>query len=149
MTDTKKASPKIETSAIFEKGRTHNTWREQSVDDTTLRRIYELAKLGPTSMNCCPLRVKFVRSAELKRQLIEALAEGNRSKTVAAPVTAVLGMDIEFHSKLATLFPHAPGASTRFEANEELARETAFRNSSLQGGTLFWRRAHAESIAGQ
>jgi len=134
LTDSKTFLPKIEPRSLFEEGRTHNTWREQPVDDSTLRRIYELAKLGPTSMNCSPLRVKFIRSPELKMQVIEALAEGNRNKAAAAPVTAVLGMDVEFYSQLATLFPHAPGASIRFEANKDLARETAFRNSSLQGG---------------
>ncbi len=85
---------------LFRHARTHNAWLDQPVSDAQLHALYELWKMGPTSANCCPARVVFVRSAEAKEKLKPALSEKNRSKTMAAPVVAIIGMDMAFHEKL-------------------------------------------------
>jgi 3-hydroxypropanoate dehydrogenase len=103
------------------------------VSDETLRRLYELAKWGPTSANMSPLRLVFVRSAEAKARLAPALDEGNYAKTLAAPVTAIVAYDMAFYDKLPYLFPHAD-AKSWFDSKPEPALETvALRNGSLQG----------------
>src|SRR5581483_7627718 len=84
---------------IFRKARTHSAWLDRSVDDGLLREIYDLAKLGPTSANMCPMRIVFVKSREAKERLKPALDPGNVDKTMAAPVTAVIGMDVRFYEQ--------------------------------------------------
>jgi hypothetical protein len=71
---------------IFRKARTHSAWLNKPVDDNLLRQVYDLAKLGPTSANMCPLRIIFVKSREAKERLRPALSAGNADKTMAAPV---------------------------------------------------------------
>ena len=56
---------------------------------------------------------------------------GNVDKTMAAPVTAIIGHDLAFYEQLPRLFPHADARSW-FAGNESLAATTAFRNGSLQ-----------------
>jgi len=118
---------------LFRQARTHNAWLDRPVEDTTLRRLYDLMKWGPTSANCSPLRVLFLKSREAKERLRPMLSPGNVDKTMAAPVTALIGYDTRFHEELPRLFPHADARSW-FEGNEPLIQETAFRNGSLQGG---------------
>jgi nitroreductase len=89
-------------------------------------------KFGPTSANCCPARLVFVRSPAGKEKLLPCLAEGNVEKTKAAPVTAIIAHDLEFYEKLPGLFPHAPARSW-FAGNASLIESTAFRNGTLQG----------------
>jgi nitroreductase len=89
-------------------------------------------KWGPTSANCWPLRVVFVKSPAAKARLLPLMMEGNRAKVQAAPVTAILGMDMAFHEQLPKLFPHTD-AKSWFVGNQPLIEATAFRNSSLQG----------------
>ena len=98
-----------------------------------LRRVYDLAKLGPTSANCCPMRVVFVQSPAAKERLKPCLNEGNVEKTMKAPVTAIIAYDTRFYDLLPRLYP-ARDMRTGFANNPELAETTAFRNSSLQGG---------------
>src|SRR3984885_14324816 len=118
---------------IFRKARTHNGWLDKPVDDALLAQVYDLAKLGPTSANMCPMRVVFVKSKAAKEKLKPALDAGNVDKTMAAPVTAIIGMDIHFYEKLPKLFPHA-GAKAWFKDLPDNVLETiALRNSSLQG----------------
>ncbi|PPE71709.1 malonic semialdehyde reductase [Caldimonas thermodepolymerans] len=124
----------ITTEQLFDNARTHNAWQDRPVDDALLQRLYDLMKYGPTSANCCPARIIFVKSPEAKARLLPCMSEGNRAKTAAAPVTAIIGMDLKFYEKLPQLFPHNPAARTWFEGNEAVAQATAFRNSSLQGG---------------
>jgi 3-hydroxypropanoate dehydrogenase len=89
--------------------------------------------MGPTSANMCPLRIVFVRSPAAKEKLKPCLAEGNVSKTMAAPVTAILGMDVHFFEKLPKLYPHADAKSWFKDLPELVLEYTALRNSSLQG----------------
>lgn len=118
---------------IFNQARTHSHWQEKPVEKAMLQQVYDLTKMAPTSANCQPLRVVFVTSKEAKEKLKPALAEGNIEKTMAAPVTAILGMDREFYNHLPKLFPHTD-AKSWFAGNDALIESTAFRNSSIQGG---------------
>ena len=122
-----------DTRAIFEDARTHTAWQERPVPDELLRRVYDVAKMGPTSSNCCPMRVIFVKSAAAKARLKPCLSEGNVEKTMKAPATAIIAYDSLFYDLLPTLFPHRD-ARTGYANNSELAQATAFRNGSLQGG---------------
>lgn len=117
---------------LFRTARTHNELGGE-VSDETLRRLYELAKWGPTSANMSPLRLVFVRSPEAKAKLAPALDEGNYAKTLTAPVTAIVAYDMAFYDKLPYLFPHTD-AKSWFDSKPEPALETAaLRNGSLQG----------------
>jgi 3-hydroxypropanoate dehydrogenase len=127
--------PALDTSALdqlFRTARTHNGWLPKAVSDDELRAIYELMKWAPTSANCSPARIVFVRSREAKERLRPALSPGNLEKTMAAPVTAIIGYDLEFYEKLPQLFPHAD-ARAWFAGKPAVIETTAFRNGSLQG----------------
>ena len=117
---------------LFREARTYYSWDETPVSDTDLHALYDLVKMGPTSANASPARFVFVRSADAKARLAATAAPNNQAKILAAPVTAIIGFDTKFYDKLPQLFPHAD-AKSWFSGNAELARETAFRNSSLQG----------------
>ena len=118
---------------IFRNARTHNVWLDRPVDDALLRQVYDLAKMGPTSANMCPMRIVFVKSREAKERLKPALHPGNVDKTMAAPVTAILGMDIHFFEQLPKLFPHADAKAWFKDLPEPVLEYTALRNGSLQG----------------
>jgi 3-hydroxypropanoate dehydrogenase len=120
---------------LFREARTQNKWTDQPVTDDELRQLYDLLKLGPTSANCSPARVLFLRSQSAKERLKPALSSGNRDKTMAAPVVAIVAYDPKFYDQLPKLFPHADARSW-FTSSEKLAEETAFRNGTLQGGYL-------------
>jgi 3-hydroxypropanoate dehydrogenase len=121
---------------IFRKARTHNAWTDQPVSDEDLRRLYDLMKWGPTSANCSPARIVFVRSRQAKEKLEPALSAGNRAKTMAAPATAIIGYDMQFYDLLPRLFPHDQTARGWFAGKEQLIAATAFRNGTLQGAYL-------------
>lgn len=120
---------------LFRTARTHNAWQQKPVSETLLQAVWELAKMAPTSANCSPMRILFVRSAEAKARLVPLLLEGNRAKTLQAPVTAIIGYDLEFYENLPRLFPHAD-ARAWFAGKPELIAATAFRNGTLQGAYL-------------
>ena len=120
---------------LLVKARTQNGWTEQPVSDELLHQLYELMKWGPTSANCTPARIVFVKSAAAKERLLPCMAPGNVAKTKAAPVTAIIGMDLAFYEQLPTLFPQTD-ARAWFVGNQALIDATAMRNSSLQGGYL-------------
>ena len=119
---------------LFRTARTHNELGGE-VSDDTLRQLYDLVKWGPTSANMSPARFVFVKSAEAKAKLGPALDEGNHAKTLAAPVTVIVGFDEDFHEKLPYLFPHVD-AKSWFEGPRENRSLAAFRNGSLQGAYL-------------
>lgn len=120
---------------LFLEARTFNAWLDKPVSDELLAQAVDLAKMGPTSVNCSPLRIVFVRSAEAKAKLKPALSEGNVEKTMAAPVTAIIAHDLAFYEVLPRLFPHMD-AKPWFSGNADFAATTAFRNGSLQGAYL-------------
>src|SRR6266478_7793503 len=118
---------------IFRKARTHSVCLDKPVDDALLAQVYDLAKMGPTSANMCPMRIVFVKSKAAKEKLKPALDAGNVDKTMKAPVTAIMGMDIRFYEKLPKLFPHADAKSWFMNLPENVLECIALRNSSLQG----------------
>jgi len=118
---------------LFRKARTHSYWLDRPVSDDTLRQLYDLMKWGPTSVNGCPARILFLRTAEAKQRLVPALAAANVQKALSAPVTAIIGYDIRFYDRLPKLSPQHPGYKDMFEKSPELAETTARRNSSIQG----------------
>ena len=122
-------------SQLFTEARSYNGWLDKPVSNEQLRAIWDLAKMAPTSANMQPARIVWVKSPEAKAQLAACVSEGNRAKVLAAPVTAVIGYDIDFHEELPWLFPHTD-AKSWFEGNEAGREEGAFRNSSLQGAYL-------------
>ncbi|MDP3369294.1 MAG: malonic semialdehyde reductase [Brevundimonas sp.] len=125
--------PETALDQLFTIARTRNAWTGRPVSDELLRRLYDLTKFGPTAVNNTPARFVFVTSPVAKARLIPLMSEGNRAKTLQAPVNVIIGYDMDFHETLPQLFPHAPGAKDWF-ADEAGRRESAFRNSSLQGG---------------
>lgn len=122
---------------LFNHARTHNGWLDKPVAESLLHEVYDLMKMGPTSANCCPARVLFVRTPEGKEKLRPALSSGNLEKTLSAPVTAILAWDRVFYDRLPDLFPHGDARSW-FTSSPQLAEETAFRNSSLQAAYLIF-----------
>jgi 3-hydroxypropanoate dehydrogenase len=121
--------------AIFRTARSYNGWLDRPVTDAELRTLWELMKWGPTSANQMPARIVWVRTPEGKERLAACCSAQNAPKILAAPVTAVIGMDNDFHEQLPWLFPHTDARSW-FTGNAELRAASAFRNSSLQGAYL-------------
>jgi 3-hydroxypropanoate dehydrogenase len=117
---------------LFRTARTYNGYVDKPVSDEQLHAIWDLMKFGPTSANCLPARIIWVTSDEAKEKLAALALPANGDKIRKAPVTAIIGMDLEFYENLPELFPHADARSW-FNTNAELAHATAFRNSSLQG----------------
>lgn len=120
-------------ATLFTDARTHYYWQNRTIEDALLMKAYDLAKMAPTSANCQPMRIVFVKSEAAKAKLKPALAAANVDKTMSAPVTAIIGMDMEFYNHLPALFPHAD-AKSWFVGNELMIEDTAFRNSSMQAG---------------
>lgn len=119
-------------ATLFTEARTHNAWQAKPLPDSLLREIVELMRWAPTSANCSPARFVFVKSPEAKARLRPLLMEGNVEKTMAAPVTAIIGHDLEFHEHLPKLFPHAD-AKSWFVGKDQFIKTSAFRNGTLQG----------------
>jgi 3-hydroxypropanoate dehydrogenase len=117
---------------LFKAARTFHSWQDKPIEDSLLKELYDLMKFGPTSMNCCPARVTFIKSPEAKARLNPCLAPFNVEKTMTAPVTAIVAYDLKFYEKMKALWPHAD-AEAIFKGNTDLVQETALRNGSLQG----------------
>ena len=120
---------------LFFNARTHNAWQARPVSDELLHQLADTMKMAPTSANCSPARLVFVRSKEAKARLEPLLDATNREKTVSAPVTVIIGHDLAFYDHLAKLFPHT-NARVWFAGKEQKIADTAFRNGTLQGGYL-------------
>jgi 3-hydroxypropanoate dehydrogenase len=128
---------------LFREARTHNGWLDRPVDDELLRKVYDVARMGPTSANMCPMRVLFLRSPAAKEKLRPCLDAGNVDKTMRAPVTAIIGMDVHFYEQLPKLFPHANAKAWFENLPENVLEIIALRNSSLQGAYfMLAARAH-------
>ena len=119
----------------FNEARSYNDWLDKPVSDEQLHAIWDLVKMAPTSANMQPARIVWVKSAEQKAKLAECAMDANKEKIQAAPVTAIIGFDIDYHEELPWLFPHTD-AKSWFDGNEPLREESALRNSSLQGAYL-------------
>ncbi len=119
-------------NAIYREARTHSAWLDKPIDDALLRQAYDLAKMGPTSANMCPLRVVFVKTKAAKEKLKPCLDAGNVDKTMSAPATAVFAMEIRFYEQLPKLFPHADAKAWFKDLPTPVLETIALRNSSLQ-----------------
>jgi 3-hydroxypropanoate dehydrogenase len=118
---------------LFREARTYNGYTDAPVTEDQLHAIWELMKMGPTSANMLPARLVWCVSEDAKDKLAALSSGTNGAKIVKAPVTVIIGMDVDFHEQLIDLFPHAPEARDWFP--DPAAREVAaLRNSSLQGG---------------
>jgi 3-hydroxypropanoate dehydrogenase len=120
---------------LFHDARTQNAWQDRDVPDALLRELVMVVLFGPTSANCSPARFVFVKSHEAKGRLKPFLSEGNREKTMQAPVCVIVGNDLDFHEHLPALFPHTD-AKSWFTGKPQKIADTAFRNGTLQGGYL-------------
>ncbi len=120
---------------LFRDARTHNGWEDKPISPTHIHAIYDLLKWAPTSANASPGRFVFIHTDEARAKLKPCLGEGNIDKTMSAPLTVIIGHDLDFADHLPKLFPHAD-AKSWFEGNAPLIEETAFRNGSLQGAYL-------------
>lgn len=120
---------------LFRHARTRNAWSDRPVDDATIASLYEIAKWGPTSANSSPARFVWVRSEEKKQRLAECAFNANPEKIRAAPVTVIIGRDLDFADRMPELFPHNPGMHAMMR-NPQMAVATAQRNTTLQGAYL-------------
>jgi 3-hydroxypropanoate dehydrogenase len=121
---------------LFLKARTHKAWRDRPVSNQQLRELYDLLKMGPTSANTCPARFVWVKSVEGKSKLAACAMPTNQESILAAPVTVIVGMDLDFAEKLPELFPSRGEALKTMFVEEHFIYTTAIRNGSLQGGYL-------------
>lgn len=120
---------------LFREGRTYNGFLDKPVTTEQLHALWDLLKMGPTSANMLPARLVWCVSDEAKAKLAECALPKNGEKILAAPVSVVIGMDLDFHEQLPVLFPHDLTAKHWFP--DPAAREIhALRNTSLQGGYL-------------
>ncbi|MFJ9696743.1 malonic semialdehyde reductase [Kitasatospora sp. NPDC101183] len=117
---------------LFREARTANTFTDEPVTEEQVQAIYDLVKYGPTAFNQQPLRVVLVRSAEGRERLVQHLSDGNKAKTAAAPLVAILAADNEFHEELPTQFPHFPQAKDVFFSDRSVREGSAALNGALQ-----------------
>jgi 3-hydroxypropanoate dehydrogenase len=120
---------------LFREARSYNRWSPEPVQEKTLRALYDLLKLGPTSVNCCPARFVFVTSAAAKTTLVGCVSAGNAVKTEQAPVTVIVGMDEKFYEKIPFLFPQKPQMADLFK-DPAVGSIHMLRNATLQGAYL-------------
>lgn len=122
---------------LFLNARTYRRWTDRPVEERALVELYELARLPPTSANCQPMRIVFVKSRDAKQRLRPALDAGNVDQTMSAPVTAIVAYDTRFYEYMGKLVPRRPELAERIRSRPEAVRERmAFQNGSLQGAYL-------------
>lgn len=121
---------------VFRKGRSYNRFLDKPVSDVLIEAVYDLARMGPTSANCCPARFVFAKTLAAREKLAQHAIQNNKAKILSAPVVVIIGQDMEFYERIPELFPHNPGAREWFAGDDAGIRETAFRNSTLQGAYL-------------
>lgn len=123
-------------NVIFREARSFRGWQKKPVSEITIRAMYDLLSWGPTSFNCLPARFVIIQSEDAKKKLAACAMDSNRDRILSAPFTVIVGSDAKFYEKLPELFTSHSGAMDIFAGNPQLAEETAFRNSSLQGGYM-------------
>ncbi len=124
------------TRRLFSEARSYNHWLSTPVPESLLRAVHDLAQMGPTSMNSQPMRLQFVVSEPARQRLLPCVKPANAGKIREAPAVAIIGMDMRFHDRLPTLYPHNLEAHSLYEGKPEFLASTALRNSSLQGAYL-------------
>ncbi len=121
---------------LFLNARTQNKWLTKEVSNAQIREMIEITRMGPTSANTQPARFVFLKTAAGKERLKPFLSEGNRDKTMTAPVCCIVAHDLKFYENLPRTFPHRPQAKDGFIGKDAHIQATAFRNGTLQGGYL-------------
>lgn len=121
---------------VFTHARTANKFADTPVSDEQLRDIWELTRFTPTMANTQPMRVVFVRTPEGKDRLVQHMAEGNRDKTAAAPVTAIVAYDKNWHEEIPNVFPIRPEMKDYFEADEDARHGAGNFSAALQAGAF-------------
>lgn len=119
---------------LFTEARTTYNWLKTPVNNELIEMAWDLAKYGPTAMNCSPLRMRVLRSEHALDELRRTMGDGNKAKIGAAPVALVLAASEHFHTQMGKLFPNAPGVEQNLEANPEQRRKMAAENAWLQAG---------------
>ncbi|HWW29731.1 MAG TPA: malonic semialdehyde reductase [Steroidobacteraceae bacterium] len=122
-------------NTLFRDARSYNRWLPEPLPEKMLHALYDLLKLGPTSLNCCPARFVFVTTAAAKSRLLSCVSPGNVVKTETAPVVAIIGMDEKFYEKIPFLFPQRPQAGEMFK-DPAVGPVAMMRNATLQGAYL-------------
>ncbi|WP_104111826.1 MULTISPECIES: malonic semialdehyde reductase [unclassified Arthrobacter] len=135
-------------AALFLEARTANSWSDEEISDETLQAVYALTKMGPTAMNIQPLRITWVRSEEARARLVEHMSDGNKAKTLTAPVVALLSFTNEWHDLLTTTAPHMAKMIPMFEGNADLRKTMAANNAHLQAGYFILAARSAGLAAG-
>lgn len=130
------ALPDASLDQIFRTARTYNGWRDIDVDESMVRRLYDLLKWGPTSANCSPARFVWVRSPKGKAKLADLALDKNQKKILEAPVTVIIGNDLGFADALPKLLPHNATAMQQAFAQPGMTESTALRNGTLEGAYL-------------
>ncbi|MDO5753549.1 malonic semialdehyde reductase [Arthrobacter sp.] len=133
-------------AALFLEARTANNWADGEIAEETLQAVYALTRMGPTAMNIQPLRITWVRSPEARGRLAVHMNDGNRAKTLAAPMVAVLSYTPEWHELLPTTAPHMSSMVPTFESNPDARKLMAVNNAHLQAG-YFIMAARAAGLA--
>lgn len=120
---------------LLTRARSHYKWQNRPVTDAQIRQMYDMVKMGSTSMNSCPARFVFINTDEGRERLSKSLKPANVPKVMGAPLTVIVAWDTEFWKELPKLFPHEDRRHL-FEGKEDYCHDTAYRNSTLQGGYL-------------
>lgn len=119
---------------LFLKAHTAHAFTEQTVSDSELEAIYDLMKMAPTAMNSQPLRITWVRSQQARELLVAAMNDGNKAKTLTAPMTAILSVDNNWHQHIGLTAPHATNQQAFFESNEQARKAMAQNSAWIQVG---------------
>ena len=118
---------------LLREARSHSDFSDRPVAEEALRAAHELLKWGPTSANCQPMRIVYLRSREAREKLRPTLSATNLEKTMKAPLVALVAYDTRFFEHLPRMF-YNPQAINWFKDKGAHAEITAFRNGTLQGG---------------
>lgn len=117
---------------LFSHARTPRHFLQEPVPQRLLQELATLSHLPPTSANTTPLRITFVQSEAAKTRLLPALSPGNVEKTRSAPVTAILGHDLQFGRHLPRLSPQMDLSSML--ADPAVSSTISHYNAALQTG---------------
>ena len=119
--------------ALFHEPRTAYSFTDEPVTDEQLRRIQELTFYGPSAFNSQPLRITWVKTPEARERLVKHMMDGNKEKTLKAPVTAVLAFDKNWQKRFGEFAPQAAAFESYYEAEEARIPAGAL-SSALQAG---------------
>jgi 3-hydroxypropanoate dehydrogenase len=122
---------------LFTRARTFNGFLDKEVPDDLVRRLYEIARWGPTSANMNPGRFLFLKSREARERISPLMFETNREKVLRAPLCVIVARDPAYLDYLPQLMPTVHQLiRPNFEAIPGAVADTLLRNATLQGAYL-------------